>query len=212
MGRKSLLIVLALVVVLSFSTFVFAQEYWAYNSFTAQYERLKYKIVSYDYVDDYDTGESVLVETTQYQAMELRKIDEDTTEVTMAYTNFLSPKEVEENLAFMGGLFSFAMGGGEAFGELMFLGFFTQDLELEVGNNMQLFDGSRIKVVEKQTVAGVEGYFCTKSIREERDGKRVDVLTSELVIAPDVGWPLLIRVYKDEEVRYVMELVEYSRK
>ncbi len=102
--------------------------------------------------------------------------------------------------------------GGEWIGEFMMLGWFAADLELEVGSSMQTFDGSRIRVLEKRTVAGVEGYLCTKSLRSEDEaGNRVDILTPKWVIAPKVGWPLLVRIYQDDEVKYVMELVEYSR-
>ncbi len=33
---------------------------------------------------------------------------------------------------------------------------------------------------------------------------------SEWIIAPNVGWPLLLRIYKDGMTVYTMELVEYS--
>lgn len=212
MVRKLLFIVLSLVLVLSFSSLVFAQEYWAWNSFTAQYERLKYEITSYSSYWDYEVGEDVPVEVRQVQVMELRQKDEETTEVTMAYTYDTPTAELGDELSLMGLGMAWATGGGEWIGEFMMLGFFAADLELEVGSSMQVFDGSRIKVVEKQTVAGVEGYFCTKSVRNEDDaGNRVDVLTSEWVIAPNVGWPLLVRVYQDDQVKYVMELVEYAR-
>ena len=57
----------------------------------------------------------------------------------------------------MGMGLSMLMSGGDWFGELMLLGMFAVDLELEVGSSMQMFDGS-VRIVEKQTVAGVEGY------------------------------------------------------
>ena len=188
MVRKSLLIVLGLVVVLSFSSIAFAQEYWAWNKFTAEHERFKYEITSYSTHWDYDAEEDVFIETHQVQVMELRRRD-------------------------MGIGMGWATGGGEWMGEFMILGLFGADLELEVGSSMQLFDGSKIRVVEKQTVAGVEGYLCTKSVRSEDEaGNRVDVLTSEWVIAPNVGWPLSVRVYDEgDQVKYVMELVEYAR-
>lgn len=96
--------------------------------------------------------------------------------------------------------------------EFMLLSWFGGDLELEVGSSIQMFDGSRMRIVEKRTMAGVEGYYCTKSIREEDDeGNRVDILVSEWVIAPKVGWPLYLKTYEDDQVTFVMELVEYAR-
>ena len=212
MVRKLLCIVLALVIVLSFSSLGFAQEYWSWNTFTAQYERFKYEIISYSSYWDYEVGEDVPVETRQVQVMELRQMDEETTEVTVSYAYDVPTVELGDALSMMGLGMAWATGGGEWIGEFMMLGFFAADLELEVGSSMQVFDGSRIRVVEKQTVAGVEGYFCTKTVRgEDGSGNRVDVLTSEWVIAPNVGWPLLVRVYQGDQVKYVMELVEYAR-
>ena len=149
----------------------------------------------------------------QFQTVELAKLDDETTELTMAYTYYVSQEEIADQLGLMGFGMNWIMGGGNWIGEFMMLGFFASDLELEVGNTMQMFDGSRIRVVEKQTVAGVEGYLCRKSVREEdEDGNRIEILTSEWVIAPNVGWPLAVKVYEDDEVVYIMELVEYSRR
>ncbi len=213
MVRKSLFMVLALVVVLSFSSLGLAQEYWNWNKFTAQHERFRYEITAYSSYYDYDLGEDVPLETRQIQEIELRQKDDETTEVTMSYTYDVAQEKLSDELSLMGLGMAWATGGGEWIGEFMMLGFFAADLELEVGSIMQVFDGSRIKVMEKQTVAGVEGYFCTKSVRgEDGAGNRVDTLTSEWVIAPNVGWPLLVRVYQDGQVKYVMELVEYNRK
>lgn len=213
MVRKSLFMVLAVVVVLSFSSLGFAQELWAWNTFTAQYERFKYEITSYSSYYDYETGEDVPLETHQIQEIELRQKDDETTEISMSYTYDVAREKLADELSLMGMGMAWATGGGEWIGEFMMLGFFAIDLELEVGSSMQVFDGSRIRVVEKQTVAGVEGYFCTKSVRgEDAAGNRVDTVTSEWVIAPNVGWPLQVRVYQDGQVKYVMELVEYDRK
>lgn len=213
MVRKSLFMVLAVVVVLSFSSLGFAQEYWDWNQFTAQYERFKYEITAYSSSYDYDTGEDVSLETHQIQEIELRQKGDETMEVTMSYTYDVAQEKLADELSLMGLGMAWATAGGEWLGEFMMLGFFAADLEFEVGSTMQVFDGSRIRVVEKQTVAGVEGYFCTKSIRgEDEAGNRVDTLTSEWVIAPNVGWPLLVRVYQEGQVKYVMELVDYERK
>jgi len=211
--RKSLIIVFALVVVFSFSSLGLAQEYWDWNKFDAQYEKFTYEITSYTTQWDWEIGEDVPVEVKQLQTVELERLDEETTELTMAYTYHVSQEELAEQLGLMGFNMSWIMGGGEWLGEFMLLGFFASDLELEVGNSMQVFDGSRVRVVEKQTVAGVEGYLCRKTVREEdEEGNRIEILNSEWVIAPKVGWPLLVRVYRDDQVVYVMELVEYSRK
>ena len=212
MVRKSLFIVLSLLVVLSFSSLGFAQESWAWNSFTAQYERFKYEIASYSSFYDYDLEKDVPVEKWQTQTIELVHVDDETKQVTMSNTYNVPQNELGDQLSLMGLGMGWATGGGEWIGEFMMLGFFAYDLELEVGSSMQTFDGARIRVVEKQTVAGVEGYFCTKSRREEDSaGNRVDILTSEWVIAPNVGWPLLVRVYESDQLKYSMELVEYSR-
>ncbi|HHT69171.1 MAG TPA: hypothetical protein GXZ85_07950 [Firmicutes bacterium] len=211
MVRKSLIIVIGLLVVLSLSSLACAQDVWAWNQFTKPYELFKYQITQYTSSWDYEVGEDVLKETRQLQTVELRQVDDETTEVTIANTYDVPTNRLSDELSVMGMGLGWAMGAAEWVGEFMILGLFGTELELEVGSSMQTFDGSRIRVVEKQTVAGVEGYFCTKSRREDDgSGNRVDILTTELVIAPDVGWPLLVRVYKDDQVRYIMELVEYA--
>ncbi|HBG00873.1 MAG TPA: hypothetical protein DDW87_04785 [Firmicutes bacterium] len=213
MARKSLLVVLGLVVALACSSLVFAQEYWEFNKFTADKESFKYEITSYSEQWDYELGEDVLRETRQTQTLGLRRVDDYTTEVTVGYTSDVPTSGLGEQLS----LLAMGMGmslptGGEWLGELMSLTLFAVEMELEEGSNIQMFDGSRFRVVEKRTVAGVEGYYCTKSTREQDEaGNRVDKLTSEWILAPGVGWPLLVRVYNDGEVTYVMELVEYSR-
>jgi len=91
---------------------------------------------------------------------------------------------------------------------------FASDLEFEVGNTMQLFDGSRVRVVEEQKVAGVDGFLARKLIREEdEEGNRRERVTSEWIIAPDVGWPLAVKVFdSDGNLTYSMTLLEYERR
>ena len=47
MVRRSLVLVLILIVMLLFGVSLSAQEYWAYGEFNQQYERFKYEITSY---------------------------------------------------------------------------------------------------------------------------------------------------------------------
>lgn len=214
MVRKSLMVVLSLILVLAGSVPLFAQEYWQFGKFTADYERFRYQITSYSTEWDWALGEDVIVESTQYQLIELKKIDEENTELTLASTYTLPSENVKDELSFMGlsGLGAFLAGGGGWMSEFMLLSWFGGELELELGTTTQMFDGSRMRVVEKRTVAGVEGYYLTKSIREEGEaGNRVDILVSEWVIAPSVGWPLYLKTYEDGQVTFVMELVEYAR-
>lgn len=86
MVRKSLLVVLSLILVLSGSGSLLAQEYWEFGKFTADYERFRYQITSYSTQWDWDLGEDVIVESTQYQLIELKKIDGENTELTLAST------------------------------------------------------------------------------------------------------------------------------
>ena len=77
---------------------------------------------------------------------------------------------------------------------------------------MQTFDGSRLRVVEEQTVAGVKGYLIRKFVREtDDDGNRVDI-TTQSGSSPNVGWPPQLIMYQDGEVVSQMTLVEYERK
>ncbi len=159
MGRKLLYISFILVVVLSLGASVFAQEYWEVNRFTQQQEILKYKITSLGLSSEWDweTAEETITEIVkvQYLALEVSKVDEQTIEVITSYTNYYSPQNLQDKISLLGGLFTTMITNAEAFGELMMMGFFAEQLELEVGNNVLLFDGSRIKVGGKQKLAGV---------------------------------------------------------
>ncbi|MGB3993986.1 MAG: hypothetical protein WBM10_06080 [Limnochordia bacterium] len=214
MIRKLMVVSVAVCVLLSFSTLAWAQDYWNYNVFPYNYERFVYEVTTYGTAWDWDIGEEVVVETKMQQFLEIRKLDEENAEVTQGQTQVYSYEDLGEAISFMGGLGGLAMlSGGPWFGELMFLGMWAADLELEVGNNMQLFDGSRVRVVDEQTVAGVRGYLVRKFVREtDEEGNRQDITTSEWVIAPNVGWPLSLTMYEDGEVSYEMVLVEYERK
>ena len=58
---------------------------------------------------------------------------------------------------------------------------------------MQLLDSSRVRVVGERTVAGITGYLLNKFDREtDEHGNMVEIVTSEWVIAPNVGWPLAV--------------------
>ena len=213
--RKILLGTLLAVVVFAVSGFVSAQDLWQWNSFTADYERFYYEIVSITTEWDYDSYEDVQVENRYYQLLELKRSGDGWVEVTQGYSYMVPQNELADQLSFMGGMFGLPMflGGGEWLAEWMFLSMFAMDLELEVGNTMQLFDGSRVRVLDEETVAGVRGYIVRKFYRDtDEDGNRIDILTSEWVLAPNVGWPLRVNVYQDGEVVYSMTLLEYVRK
>ncbi|MDI9441465.1 MAG: hypothetical protein GX101_06315 [Firmicutes bacterium] len=215
MFRKTTVMLLVVALVLLGSTVVLAQEYWAWNQFNTAGEKFKYEIVIRSLQWDYNAGGEYWQETKQYQTIEIKPIDAETSEVTMANTYAIPNDDLDDQLNFMGGMLNISLltGGGLSFTEFLMLGTFAADLELEVGNSMQTFDGARIRVIEKRNVAGVEGYYFTRSMREtDADGNRVDILTSEWVVAPNVGWPLSVQIYQDGEVVYSMVLVEYERK
>lgn len=216
MIRKLTLIVLCVVVVLSMSGLAWAQDYWNYGVFPYAYEKFVYEVVSIEETWDWELGEDVVVEHKSYQFIELRKVDEDTIEVTQGTTTDVPADQLSDHLNVMGGLMnlSMLMGGGGWLSDFWMLSMWAADLELEVGNTMQLFDGSRVRVVEETSVAGVKGYLVRKFIREtDESGNRTDITTSEWVIAPNVGWPLALTSYSEEgEVTYRMTLVEYERK
>lgn len=215
MIRKSLLILASVAVVLSFSLVALAQDYWNYNVFPYDDEKFVYEVRNYESSWDWDTDEEIVKEKKHYQLLELRKLDDGSYEVTQGNTVVMGAEELSSDLSFLGGgLSGLAMIlSGDWFGEIFLLGMWASNLELEVGNNMQTFDGSRLRVVEEQTVAGVKGYLIRKFVREtDDDGNRVDITTSEWVIAPNVGWPLQLIMYQDGEVVSQMTLVEYERK
>jgi hypothetical protein len=191
-----------------------AQDLWNYNVFPYDYEKFVYEVINYTKSWDWDTDEEIITEKKSIQVTELRKLDGENHEVTQSFTNVMESEKLFNELSFLGGLSGLSLlMSGDWFAEMMFVGLWAADLDLEVGNTMQTFDGSRVRVVEEQTVAGVKGYLVRKSIRETDDeGNRVDILTSEWVIAPNVGWPLKLVMYSEGEVVSSMMLIEYERR
>jgi hypothetical protein len=191
-----------------------AQDLWNYNVFPYDYEKFVYEVINYTKSWDWDTDEEIITEKKSIQVTELRKLDGENHEVTQSFTNVMESEKLFNELSFLGGLSGLSLlMSGDWFAEMMFVGLWAADLDLEVGNTMQTFDGSRVRVVEEQTVAGVKGYLVRKSIRETDDeGNRVDILTSEWVIAPNVGWPLKLVMYSEGEVVSSMTLIEYERR
>ena len=214
MSRKLPIVVLSVVVVLSCSMLAWAQDLWNYNVFPYDYEKFVYEVINYTKSWDWDTDEEIITEKKSIQVTELRKLDGENHEVTQSFTNVMESEKLFNELSFLGGLSGLSLlMSGDWFADMMFVGLWAADLDLEVGNTMQTFGGSRVRVVEEQTVAGVKGYLVRKSIRETDDeGNRVNILTSEWVIAPNVGWPLKLVMYSEGEVVSSMTLIEYERR
>ena len=98
-------------------------------------------------------------------------------------------------------------------GEYTWLSMAASDFELEVGNTMQLFDGSRITVVGEQTVAGLQGYLIRKYIRDaDENGNRIDIVTSEYDRTQRRSRAFGRNVYRHGEPYYSKTLIEYERK
>ena len=188
---------------------------WQWNQFTKDYEKLYYEIRNYALTYDYDTGNEVFVESKNYQLLEVKKLGDGEFEVTQAVTSIMNEKEIE-GLSFLGGGFSALasiLSGGSLFSEMMMMGLFASELEFEVGNTMQTWDGSRLRVVEETSVAGVDGYLVRKMIRKEDEQGRREIVVSEWIINPEVGWPLALKVfYEQGNVLYDMRLVEYAKR
>lgn len=187
---------------------------WQWNQFTKDYEKLYYEIRNYALTYDYDTGNEVFVESKNYQLLEVKKLGDGEFEVTQAVTSIMNEKEIE-GLSFLGGGFSALasiLSGGSLFSEMM-MGLFASELEFEVGNTMQTWDGSRLRVVEETSVAGVDGYLVRKMIRKEDEQGRREIVVSEWIINPEVGWPLALKVFDEQgNVLYDMRLVEYAKR
>jgi|LSQX01.3.fsa_nt_gb hypothetical protein len=188
---------------------------WQWNQFTKDYEKLYYEIRNYALTYDYDTGNEVFVESKNYQLLEVKKLGDGEFEVTQAVTSIMNEKEIE-GLSFLGGGFSALasiLSGGSLFSEMMMMGLFASELEFEVGNTMQTWDGSRLRVVEETSVAGVDGYLVRKMIRKEDEQGRREIVVSEWIINPEVGWPLALKVFDEQgNVLYDMRLVEYAKR
>ena len=169
MSRKLPIVVLSVVVVLSCSMLAWAQDLWNYNVFPYDYEKFVYEVINYTKSWDWDTDEEIITEKKSIQVTELRKLDGENHEVTQSFTNVMESEKLFNELSFLGGLSGLSLlMSGDWFAEMMFVGLWAADLDLEVGNTMQTFDGSRVRVVEEQTVAGVKGYLVRKSTGDRR--------------------------------------------
>lgn len=94
--RKILLGTLLAVVVFAVSGFVSAQDLWQWNSFTADYERFYYEIVSITTEWDYDSYEDVQVENRYYQLLELKRSGDGWVEVTQGYSYMVPQNELAD--------------------------------------------------------------------------------------------------------------------
>jgi hypothetical protein len=214
MIRKTIPAAVVVLTLLSVCTVGWAQEVWRFNEFTASYERFLHEAVSWDEVFDWDLLEDVIQETVFYEQWELAAGDEEM-EVTMGYRYWLPLDYVKQDMTFLGAAWDSPSIWKEAEGmeEYKSLSLVAEDLELEVGNTMQLLDGSRLSIVGEETVAGLKGYLVRMFIREtDEDGNTVETVTSEWVIAPEIAWPLAVTLYEDGEVSYRKTLVEYERR
>ena len=214
MIRKAILVTVFAFALLSVSVFGSAQNLWRLNEFTAAYERLLYELVSYDEMWDEGLEEFIEKENVYYEQWEM-VADDGRLEVTMGYRYWLPREHVKQDMSFMGALLkapSF-LREDQAMADYTWIALAAEDLDLEVGNTMQLFDWSRVRVVGERTVAGITGYLLNKFDREtDEHGNMVEIVTSEWVIAPNVGWPLAVTLYRHGEPYYSKTLIEYERK
>lgn len=214
MIRRKMLFTVVVMALLTVSAPVWAQDVWQFNVFSADYEKFVYEVVSYGQSWDWELGEEVLLETSYLESWTLRKVG-DELEITMGVTYSLPADSAQEELGFLTGIYStpLFMGDGKWMAEYIMLNMFASGLEFEVGNSMQLFDGSRVRVVSEQTVAGVKGYLVERFVREtDEAGNRIDTVTSQWLVAPKVGWPLGVTVFDNGEATFRKILVEYERR
>src|SRR5690606_27223601 len=103
----------------------------------------------YDYDEEYDYYDSepeyAAEPIKQRQVLELRRKADDKVEVTTAQTYTISSDELQSQLSFFGGLFSPQfLASGAWMSELLLLSMFVNEIELEEGLLIQLWDGSRL--------------------------------------------------------------------
>lgn len=153
-----------------------------------------------------------LVEETIYHEFEVWRRDEQTVEITTAYRYTMPIWELQNPVDLFGGFFGpqLVLLGGGWVSQMLMISVFTADLRLEVGNSIETQDGW-IYVAGQRTVAGLEGFVC-QSFRWELVGpdEFEAIMTSEWVLAPDVGLPLSGRIYDGDFLVYFMELREYD--
>ena len=81
------------------------------------------------------------------------------------------------------------------------------EMELEVGEKLSFFGAGKAHVVDKVTVAGVEGFRCELFMKDGEAEKRV----AEVVVNPDLAFPLRSRTFDGEAISLEMELLEYRK-
>jgi hypothetical protein len=91
-------------------------------------------------------------------------------------------------------------------GSPLFAGMLGQ-MDLSVGEKMSFFGAGRAEVTGKETVAGVEGFVCQLYMKQGEEMQRV----AELVVNPDLAFPLRSRSYEDGQVKVEMLLLEYKK-
>jgi len=81
------------------------------------------------------------------------------------------------------------------------------EMELEVGEKMSFFGMGKAVVTKKETVGGIEGYVCELYMKQDEGERKV----AELVVHPDLAFPLRSRVYDEDQLQFQMELLEYKK-
>ncbi len=80
-------------------------------------------------------------------------------------------------------------------------------VELRVGEEMDLFGAGTLKVTGRETILGIEGFVCELYTGQGEQLTR----SSEAVVHPQLTLPLRSRVYKGGELHLEMLLLEYKK-
>jgi hypothetical protein len=198
-----------------------AEETWAPLEFLRDKEFFRFKITTYEKTYDYsdDEEKEIIKSKVYYYEFSVDNTGEKSSTYSYKYEWNVEKEESKRKDSYGyydSEVFSQMMGGLflSPITEVMASAIFLTDADIEVGATITTFIGDRIKITGKEKVCDIEGYVCKFQRATEDDrGKKVYVDKAEWVIAPDVGFPLRVKNFKDDgQIAYEIELVEYSNK
>jgi len=193
MKRKFMMVVLAGLFLVGTWQTVLAKKWQPYQ-FKGN-ERFEYEVISWE---DEEEKEALYI-------LDIKELEEDIFEVTYITKGTLKKEELGMETAY--GLWG---SYGVSLNALILNPFhyiYFQEMDLEVGEKMSFWGAGLIKVIEKEEIAGREGFVCqlfqTRKDKEE--------LAAEWIVDPELAMPLRSKVFKKEQVESEAELIKYRR-
>jgi len=192
MKRKFMMVVLAGLFLVGTWQTALAKKWQPYQ-FKGN-ERFEYEVISWE---DEEEKEALYI-------LDIKELEEDTFEVTYITKGTLKKEELGMETAY--GLWGFYGVSLNALILNPFYCIYFQEMDLEVGEKMSFWGAGLIKVIEKEEIAGREGFVCQffQTIDDEEE------LVAEWTIDPELALPLRSKVFSEEKVESQIELIKYT--